>query len=230
MEVKKKIGAVIATALSIVLFAQGFWYCMKMIKVNAKDTMQTAEIEPMAASVVTVKYESEPALAPQKAVQSDPVERVDVGCSDYWSTLYTDSRGAVAYGWEIEECIRELMLEAGGESEEDIREHAAVYCKQLLYTQTVGGYDDWGLTLHEVVYSHGYAETWPNIWAEAAEPTETVREIFWDVWNNGYTSDFRVQVFRKDWYHSPVWSIPAYQIGRTCYSINIWQDFSLWGY
>ena len=60
----------------------------------------------------------------------------------YWGTLYTDSRGATAYGYEIEECIREAMLECGGESEEDIREHIAVYCKQLLYTQTIGGYGD----------------------------------------------------------------------------------------
>lgn len=156
------------------------------------------------------------------------IARKDIGCSEpYWCELLTDSRGATAERWEIEECIRELMLEAGGESKEDIREHAAVYCKQLLYTQTVGGFDDWGVTLHGIVYSHAYEETYPNIWTPAAEPTDEVREIFWDVWWNGYTSDFRVQNFRKDYYHSPIWSIPAYQIGRTCYSINIWQDFSM---
>lgn len=145
----------------------------------------------------------------------------------YWGTLYMDSRGATAYGWEIEECIRELMLEAGGESEEDIREHAAVYCKQLLYTQVVGGYDDWGLTLHEIIYSHSYEETYPFIWTAAATPTENVREIFWDVFINGYTSDFRAQAFKKGWYHSPLWATPAYQIGNSFYSINIWQDFSM---
>ena len=153
-----------------------------------------------------------------------------MSAENWWMSFYTDSRGATAYGWEIEECIRELMLEAGGESETDIREHAAVYCKQLLYTQTVGGYDDWGTSLHEIVYSHGYAETYPFIWTEAANPTDTVREIFWDVWINGYTSDFRVQNFRKGWYHSELWSIPAYSIGNSYYGINRWQDFSLWGY
>jgi len=156
-------------------------------------------------------------LAPVRAAAAD----------SYWSALYTDSRGAEAYGWEIEECIRELMLEAGGESEEDIREHAAVYCKQLLYAQTVGGYDDWGTTLHGIVHSHGYEETYPNIWTPAADPTDRVREIFWDVWFNGYTSDFRVQVFRKGWYHSTVWATPSYQIGNSYYSVNIWQDFSM---
>lgn len=141
--------------------------------------------------------------------------------------VYYDSNGASAYGWELEECVRELMLEAGGESEADIREHAAIYCKQLLYTQTVGGYDDWGTSLWGVVHSHGYAETYPYIWTERATPTDYVRSIFWDVWTNGYSSDFRVQNFRSGWYHSPAWSIPMYQIGETFYSINIWQDFSM---
>lgn len=148
-----------------------------------------------------------------------------MSADSYWSSVFTDSRGATAYGWEIEECIRELMLEAGGECEEDIREHAAVYCKQLLYTQTVGGYDDWGTTLHEIVYSHGYEETYPNIWTPAGDPTDQVREIFWDVWVNGYTSDFRVQSYRSEFYAS--WSIPAFSIGNTYYGINPWQDFSM---
>lgn len=221
---RKIISGILAISITIILFAQGFYYSMQSLK-NGIDS-ETAEVD---ASAVVVTYEASPAAA-DSITETETVTQRDIGCTNYWSTLYMDSRGAVAYGWEIEECIRELMLEAGGESEEDIREHAAVYCKQLLYTQTVGGYDDWGLTLHEVVYSHGYVETWPNIWTEAAEPTETVREIFWDVWNNGYTSDFRVQVFRKDWYHSLIWSIPAYSIGRTYYSVNIWQDFSAWGY
>ena len=210
MGFKKTISGTLALLLAVLLFAQIFYWSMLTLREG---------IEKVEAAGV----ESPAVLPVEEAAEG-------VGRHDYWSTLYTDSRGATAYGWEIEECIRELMLEAGGESEEDIREHASVYCKQLWYTQTVGGYDDWGLTLHEVVYSHGYVETWPNIWTEAAEPTETVREIFWDVWNNGYTSDFRAQVFRKDWYHSLIWSIPAYSIGRTYYSINIWQDFSAWGY
>lgn len=145
----------------------------------------------------------------------------------YWGTLYTDSRGATAYGYEIEECIREAMLECGGESKEDIREHIAVYCKQLLYTQTVGGYGDWGTTLYEIIHSNSYYETRDNIWNPEAEPTDSLREIFWDVWNNGYTSDFRVQCFRRDEYHDNRWAIDAYQIGKTYYSINKWQDFSM---
>lgn len=226
-KVKRFITGALAIALSIAVFSQMFYIAIKLTRDTAvRERMKTEEAD--TASSVVISCKAAPALAPQEASEEVGVARRET--EDYWSTLYTDSRGATAYGWEIEECIRELMLEAGGESEEDIREHAAVYCKQLLYTQTVGGYDDWGLTLHEVVYSHGYAETWPNIWTEAAEPTDTVREIFWDVWENGYTSDFRVQGFRKDWYHSPLWAAPAFQIGRTCYSINIWQDFSLWGY
>lgn len=162
----------------------------------------------------------------EMAVEWTETERHDIGCPDPWlNELLTDSRGATAERWEIEECIRELMLEAGGESEADIREHAAVYCKRLLYTQTVGGFDDWGTTLYGVVHSHGFLETYPYIWTEQAEPTDEVREIFWDVWYNGYDSDFRVQNFRSGYYAD--WSIPAYQIGSSFYGINPWQDFSM---
>lgn len=159
-------------------------------------------------------------------VEGINVLRKDVGYLDPWlNELLTDSRGATAERWEIEECIRELMLEAGGESAADIREHAAVYCKRLLYTQTVGGFDDWGTTLYGVIHSHGFLETYPYIWTERAEPTDEVREIFWDVWYNGYDTDFRVQNFRSGYYAD--WSIPAYQIGESYYGINPWQDFSM---
>lgn len=189
------------------------------------DSAEIVWISPEEASeTVGVSNSSVPATSPNAA----PVR--DIGCPDaYWGEKLTDSRGATAERWEIEEAIRELMLEAGGESEADIREHAAIYCKRLLYTQTVGGYDDWGTTLHEVVYSHGFLETHPYIWHERANPTDKVREIWWDVWNNGYTSDFRVQNFRSGYYAH--WSIPAYNIGNTYYGINPWQDFTMfeWG-
>lgn len=187
-------------------------------------------VDSEAATDVSVEYEQVGDMVERVAEESpsNAVPVRDIGSPDpFWNELLWDSRGATAERWEIEECIRELMLEAGGESEEDIREHAAVYCKRLLYTQTVGGYDDWGTTLHEVVHSHGFLETYPFIWEERAIPTETVREIFWDVWNNGYDTDFRVQNFRTEYYHSLKWSIPAYQIGKTFYSINIYQDFSM---
>lgn len=149
------------------------------------------------------------------------------GGAPYPDTLYFDSHGAYAWGWEIEEAMRKIMLEAGGESEEDIRAHVEVDLKQLLYCQTVGGYDDWGTSLWGVTHSHGYLETNTRLWTPEAEPTELVRYIFWDVWKNGYFSDFRVQNYRSGWYHSLTWSIPAYQIGNSFYSINIWQDFSM---
>lgn len=141
--------------------------------------------------------------------------------------IYTDSHGATAAGWEIEEAIRKIMLEAGGESEADIRAHVEVDLKRLLYCQVVGGYDDWGTSLYGVTHSHGFLETNTRLWTPAAEPTDLVRAIWWDVWWNGYLSDFRVQNYKKDWYHSPLWSIPAFSIGRSYYSINIWQDFSM---
>lgn len=142
-------------------------------------------------------------------------------------TLYSDSHGAQAYGWEIEEAMRKIMLEAGGESQADIRAHVEVDLKQLLYCQTVGGYDDWGTSLWGVTHSHGYLETNTRLWTPEAEPTDLVRAIFWDVWVNGYFTDFRVQNYRSGWYHDPLWAIPAWQIGDSFYSYNIWQDFSL---
>ena len=144
--------------------------------------------------------------------------------------LYYDSHGAEAYGWEIEEAIRLMMLECGSYkvSEADKREHCAVLCKQLLYTQTVGGYNGWGTTLWGVMHaSNTYLQTAPRIWNEEAEPTEEIAAIFWDVWCNGYSTDFRVQNYRTDYFFEGDWSCPAYSIGTTYYSINQWQDFSM---
>lgn len=144
--------------------------------------------------------------------------------------LYYDSHGAEAYGWELEEAVRLMMLECGSYTvpEADKREHCAVLCKQLLYTQTVGGYNGWGTTLWGVMHAgNTYLQTAPRIWNDEAEPTEEIAEIFWDVWTNGYLTDFRVQNYRTDYFFEGDWSYPAYSIGTTCYSINRWQDFSM---
>ena len=144
--------------------------------------------------------------------------------------LYYDSHGAEAYGWEIEEAIRLMMLECGSYTapEADKREHCAVLCKQLLYTQTVGGYNGWGTTLWGVMHAgNTYLQTAPRIWNDEAEPTEEIAAIFWDVWVNGYSTDFRVQNYRTDYFFEGDWSYPAYSIGTTYYSINWWQDFSM---
>lgn len=145
--------------------------------------------------------------------------------------VYYDSHGAEAYGWEITEAIRLMMLECGSYTvpEADKREHCAVLCKQLLYTQTVGGYNGWGTTLWGVMHaSNTYLQTAPRIWNEEAEPTEQIAAIFWDVWTNGYSSDFRVQSYRSNYHFAEgEWAINAYSIGSTYYSRNMWQDFSM---
>jgi hypothetical protein len=175
--------------------------------------------EPMAA-------EWEDSNARQS--ESNAIQRTDAGCPD-WNVDSTliNANGAMAERWEIEEAIRLMMLEAGSEGEDDLREHCAVLCKQLEYAQAVGGYDDWGTTMYGVIHSHGYLESYPRLWTEDAVPTERVREVFMDVWNNGYATDFRVQSYRTDYFAE--WAIPAYQIGDTYYSINPWQDFSMFG-
>lgn len=144
--------------------------------------------------------------------------------------LYYDLHGAEAYGWELEEAVRLMMLECGSYTvpEADKREHCAVLCKQLLYTQTVGGYNGWGTTLWGVMHAgNTYLQTAPRIWNDEAEPTEEIVEIFWDVWTNGYLTDFRVQNYRTDYFFEGDWSYPAYSIGTTYYSINRWTDFSM---
>ena len=144
--------------------------------------------------------------------------------------VYYDSNGAEAYGWELIEGIRLMMLECGASTVpvEDKVEHCAVLCKQLYYTQVVGGYNGWGTTLWGVMHAgNSYLQTAPRIWTEDAEPTQEIIDVFWDVWCNGYSSDFRVQCYRLDWFFQGDWPESAYQIGRTCYSRNIWQDFSM---
>lgn len=144
--------------------------------------------------------------------------------------VYVDSRGAEAKGSELIEGIRLMMLECGSYTVpyEDKVEHCAVLFKQLLYTQTVGGYNGWGTTLWGVMHaSNTYLQTAPRIWTEDANPTEEIADIFLDTWFNGYSSDFRVQCYRTDWFFEGDWAISAYQIGTTYYSINKWQDFSM---
>ena len=143
--------------------------------------------------------------------------------------VYCDSHGAEAYGWELIEGIRLMMLECGSYTvpEADKIEHCAVLFKQLYYTQTVGGYNGWGTTLWGVMHaSNTYLQTAPRIWTEAAEPTQEITDVFWDVWCNGYLSDFRVQSYRSDYHFADYytaggdWAINAYSIGTTYYSRN----------
>lgn len=162
---------------------------------------------------------------------------VKAGCPEIVpDAVYYDSHGAEAYGYELIEAIRLMMLECGSYTvpEADKREHCAVLCKQLLYTQTVGGYNGWGTTLWGVMHaSNTYLQTAPRIWNEEAEPTEEIADIFWDVWCNGYSTDFRVQSYRTDYHFDDYysgggdWAINAYVIATTYYSRNYWQDFSM---
>ena len=156
-------------------------------------------------------------------------EAIDISEIDPDATYY-DYYGAEAKGSELIEGIRLMMLECGASTVpvEDKVEHCAVLCKQLLYTQTVGGYNGWGTTLWGVMHGgNSYLQTAPRIWTEDAEPTQEIVDVFWDVWCNGYLSDFRVQNYRTNYFFEGDWSYPAYLIGSTYYSINRWQDFSM---
>lgn len=216
MEIKKKIGAVIATALSIVLFAQGFYYCMKMIKVNAKDTMQTAEIEPMAVSVVTVEYESEPALALQEAPVSDPVERVDVGCSP---DLYFGWDGRTMAEWELDLFSRIFYKEFWGAS----IPCCEAGCDAMLNLWSSGLY---GTTMGEVLSATndtGYYvfSTYPTVWETVydAEGLAWCRDFCLGRYLIGPT--WVDAMYFKLWgYHDTSWSIPLYEIDGVYFSMG----------
>lgn len=163
---------------------------------------------------------------------SDICERTGLEVPEIDSaSVYYDSHGAEAYGWELNEAMRLMMLECGSYkvSEADKREHCAVLCKQLLYTQVVGGYNGWGTSLWGVMHaSNTYLQTAPRIWNEEAEPTDEIKALFWDVWCNGYLSDFRVQSYRLGYhFEEGVWAVNAYSIENSFYSRNKWQDFSM---
>ena len=212
-QVKKVVLNVIEIVLAFAIFAGGLWLFLTAVSNKAyADDIWEWRCDAREGSVVFEdgRYGVIPELEPY--------------------TLYTDSRGAEAYGWEITEGIRLMMLECGSStvSEADKREHCAVLCKQLLYTQTVGGYNGWGVTLWGVMHAgNSYLQTAPRVWNDEAEPTDEIAAIFWDVWCNGYSSDFRVQNYRTNYYFEGDWSTPAYRIGDTYYSINNWQDFSM---
>ena len=205
---KRVLKDIFALGLMIVLFGLGFWLFCTMV-------FEGAHVE--AVDAVYNEYGA-------VVLENGHTVTLPVVVSD---EVYTDSHGATAAGWEIEEAIRKIMLEAGGESEADIRAHVEVDLKRLLYCQVVGGFDDWGTSLWGVTHSHGFLETNTRLWTPEAEPTDLVRAIWWDVWWNGYLSDFRVQNYRSDYYHSLTWSVPAFSIGRSYYSWSIWQDFSM---
>lgn len=205
---KKVLLNVVEMVLMFVLFTAGFWLFCTMV-------FEGAHVE--AADAVYNEYGA-------VVLENGHTVTLPVVVSD---EIYMDSHGATAAGWEIEEAIRKIMLEAGGESEADIRAHVEVDLKRLLYCQVVGGFDDWGTSLWGVTHSHGFLETNTRLWTPEAEPTDLVRAIWWDVWWNGYLSDFRVQNYRSDYYHSLTWSVPAFSIGRSYYSWSIWQDFSM---
>ena len=170
-----------------------------------------------------------PCDASGASVTLESGKTVEVPTLDIYA-LYVDSNGSEAYGWELIEGIRLMMLECGSYkvSEADKREHCAVLFKQLYFTQTVGGYNGWGTTLWGVMHAgNTYLETAPRIWTVDANPTDEIAAIFWDVWCNGYSTDFRVQNYRTNYFFQGEWAIPAYSIGTTYYSINRWQDFSM---
>lgn len=227
---RQLMGVLLAAAVFGVLFAQWIWIIAN--PVCAKEVEEVKEVDewfmPDTATDVVWTSESDSGLDISGEVSEIDAKAfiASIDPQTHYETLYMDSHGATAYGWEITEAIRLVMLESGAESDIDIREHCALICKQLLYCQTVGGWDDWGTTLWGIIHSsHTYNQTSPRIWTADAIPTDRVTEIFWDVWLNGYFTDFRVQCFRSTCYHT--WAIPAYQIDKTFYSINPWQDFSM---
>jgi len=116
---------------------------------------------------------------------------------------------------ELEELARLAFLEAGSDwiSDDCVRAVIEVVFNQLNYGQ-------WGITLHEVIYSPGNYE--PAYAIPYTEPTERCREIVRDVYENGIALPSRVMFFRAWHYHEWAGAVPEFEIDGVYFSSSWW--------
>lgn len=116
--------------------------------------------------------------------------------------------------WELEQLVRVIYLEAGAESDICIR-----CCTDVAFNQLQSGL--FGDTLYEVLYyPRNYDETVWRIWD--IEPSERVREIVMDVYENGISIPQRIMYYRNQYYHDIWWSIPEFTVDNVFFSSSRW--------
>lgn len=225
MEIKKKIGAVIATALSIVLFAQGFYYCMKMIKVNTKDTMQTAEIVVNGSGTVAVIDHEEffgtpeaPAEGVGYVTETAPVRDI---CAPDWNlnTSRVGWDGRLMEEWELDLFARIFYKEFWGAS----IPCCEAGCDAMLNLWTSGLY---GATMGEVLSAtndNGYYmfSTYPTVWETVYDADGLAWCRDFCLWRFLSGPTWVDAMYFKLWgYHDTSWSIPLYEIDGVYFSMG----------
>ena len=115
---------------------------------------------------------------------------------------------------ELELLIRVIYLEAGAESDLCIR-----CCADVAFNQLQSGL--FGNTLTEVLYRpNNYDETVWNAWA--TEPSDRVREIVMDVYNNGISLPARIVYYRNYYFHTFQYSVPEFTTDNVYFSSSTW--------
>lgn len=114
---------------------------------------------------------------------------------------------------ELEAVAALVYLEAGGESEECQR---AV--TEVIFNRLASGI--WGETLTEVIYAPGEFEPAPYI-AETV-PTQEIRAIVREVYENGSSLEENVLFFRSGYYHGWDGAVAEFAIGKMFFSSSKW--------
>lgn len=115
---------------------------------------------------------------------------------------------------ELELLIRVIYLEAGAESDLCIR-----CCADVAFNQLQSGL--FGSTLTEVLYRpNNYDETVWNAWT--IEPSDRVREIVMDVYNNGISLPARIVYYRNTYFHTFMYSVPEFTTDNVYFSSSTW--------
>lgn len=115
---------------------------------------------------------------------------------------------------ELEILVRVIYLEAGAESDLCIR-----CVTDVAFNQLQSGL--FGDTLTAVLYRPGnYDETVYRIWT--IEPSERVREIVMDVYQNGISLPASIVYYRNCYFHTFRYSIPEFSIDNVYFSSSWW--------
>ena len=139
-------------------------------------------------------------------IAKPPEEAGDTTLTGYGDITATEN--------ELEECAKLVWLEARGESEQCQRAIAETIFNRLRS-------DSFPDTLHEVIFQEGQFSPAANI--PNSETTDRIREIVYEVFENGNTiADESTMFFRADFYHKWTGAIALFNIDNTYFSASEW--------
>lgn len=220
MGIRKFFSGIFAIALMLVLFAQGFYYCMRSLKNGIEDS-KTAEVKTSAVAVV---YEAETTAAAENEAEAETVVRQDIGCTDeVVCTTIFGWDGHTMEPWEFDLFSRVFYLEFFGSS--DVLCEAG--CDAILrlweseeFGPTMGGLLTAVNVAGQYVYDV-YAYVWD--WQYDEDGLEWCRQLCMKRFTDGPT--WYATYFQKwgypDW--GPWSPIPCYEIDEVYFSISRWR-------